>query len=388
MENQKVKDTKYEYLLELLDDKRNKSNYQEILINDKTLIWWECKLGHSFQSSMNNMVFKKRGFCCPNCSQKIFKKGKNDITITHKHLISEWNDKKDMSDFSRGSHYEAQWKCSKGHVYKQEIVAVSRKKTACTYCSGRRILAGFNDLATTHPELIKEWDDPKDITTESQGSMYVAQWKCSKGHSYKRSIYHRIEGYDCGICKKSTRLPMPGFNTLQDIFPETAEEWDYEKNYPLTPSDVTKSSREKVWWKCPNGHGSYYMKVNHRTSGSFSKCPKCFNARNRSYGEIEMAEYVQNEILPHHHVETSYRPQWLSGLELDVYIPHLNIGIEYNGIYWHNTSRPGVQERDEQKKRLCEINNTLLIIIWEDRWIDHKDDCKQSLRDLIVNHSA
>lgn len=182
MKNQKVKDTQYEYLLEFLDGKRNKDNHQEILINDTTFLWWKCRLGHSFQSSMNNMVFKKRGFCCPHCSQKLSIKGKNDITITHKHLVSEWNDEKEMSNFSRGSHYEAQWKCSKGHSYKQEIVAVSRKKTACTYCSGRRVLAGFNDLATTHPELIKEWDDPKDITTEPQGSQYVAQWKCSRGH--------------------------------------------------------------------------------------------------------------------------------------------------------------------------------------------------------------
>lgn len=56
MENQKVKDTQYEYLLELLDDKRNKSNYQEILTNDKTFLWWKCKMGHSLVSSMRQMV--------------------------------------------------------------------------------------------------------------------------------------------------------------------------------------------------------------------------------------------------------------------------------------------------------------------------------------------
>lgn len=387
MENQKVKDTQYEYLLEFLDDKRNKSDYQEILTNDKTFLWWKCKMGHSLVSSMRQMV-KNKGFCCHHCSRKIFKKGKNDITITHKHLISEWNDEKEMSDFSRVSSYKAQWKCSKGHDYTKKIMNVARQEVGCPYCSGKKILAGFNDLTTTHPELIEEWNDPKDITTESQGSQYVAQWKCSKGHEYKRSIYHRLEGYSCGICRQSRRFPMPGVNTLQDIFPKVAREWDYDKNYLLTPNDVTKASGKKVWWKCPNGHESYQMKISHRTSGSFSGCPKCSHSRNRSYGEIEMAEYIQNEILPYHHVETSYRPQWLSGLELDVYIPHLNIGIEYNGMYWHNPSRPGVQERDEQKKRLCEINNTLLIVIWEDQWNNHKDDCKQSLRDLIEKHNA
>ena len=29
---------------------------------------------------------------------------------------------------------------------------------SCPYCSGHRVLAGFNDLASQHPELLAEWD--------------------------------------------------------------------------------------------------------------------------------------------------------------------------------------------------------------------------------------
>ena len=40
-------------------------------------------------------------------------------------------------------------------------------------------------------------------------------------------------------------------------FPELAEEWDYEKNTPLTPFDVSYGSTKKVYWKCPICQNSY-----------------------------------------------------------------------------------------------------------------------------------
>ena len=32
--------------------------------------------------------------------------------------------------------------------------------------------------------------------------------------------------------------------------PDLVKEWDYEKNAPLTPDDVTPGSGKKVWWIC------------------------------------------------------------------------------------------------------------------------------------------
>lgn len=42
--------------------------------------------------------------------------------------------------------------------------------------------------------------------------------------------------------------------SLYDNRPDLIEEWNYEKNYPLTPKDVTIGSKKKVWWICKNGH--------------------------------------------------------------------------------------------------------------------------------------
>ena len=47
-------------------------------------------------------------------------------------------------------------KCKEGHEWSGLIANRARKGKAdpgCPYCSGRKALAGYNDLATTHPDI-------------------------------------------------------------------------------------------------------------------------------------------------------------------------------------------------------------------------------------------
>ncbi len=52
-----------------------------------------------------------------------------------------------------------------------------------------------------------------------------------------------------------------------------ALEWDYAKNYPLTPQQVAAGSNKEYWWKCSNGH-SFYAKACNRTNRN-DGCPFC-----------------------------------------------------------------------------------------------------------------
>ncbi|SCX09669.1 Probable Zinc-ribbon domain-containing protein [Lachnospiraceae bacterium YSD2013] len=64
-----------------------------------------------------------------------------------------------------------------------------------------------------------------------------------------------------------------GINDLLSQFPEIAAEWNYEKNSPLTPDNITKASKQKVWWTCENGH-DYEQHVDKRTLRGYN-CPIC-----------------------------------------------------------------------------------------------------------------
>lgn len=50
------------------------------------------------------------------------------------------------------------------------------------------------------------------------------------------------------------------------------QEWDQEKNAPLTPDTVHKGSHQKVWWNCSAGH-AWQAEVRSRSGGS--RCPYC-----------------------------------------------------------------------------------------------------------------
>ncbi len=51
------------------------------------------------------------------------------------------------------------------------------------------------------------------------------------------------------------------------------QEWDAEKNLPLTPATVAHTSMTPVWWRCEKGH-SWCTQVRSRSRSS-TGCPKC-----------------------------------------------------------------------------------------------------------------
>ncbi|MGE7595627.1 zinc-ribbon domain-containing protein [Peribacillus frigoritolerans] len=61
--------------------------------------------------------------------------------------------------------------------------------------------------------------------------------------------------------------------SLESEYPELANEWDYELNGDIKPSDVPPKGRQHVWWKCKEGHPSYKAKLASRSNGT--GCPCC-----------------------------------------------------------------------------------------------------------------
>jgi len=60
---------------------------------------------------------------------------------------------------------------------------------------------------------------------------------------------------------------------LAETHPEIAKQWHPTKNGTRTPSDVTYTSRKRVWWICPKGH-EWRSGVSSRTYLR-SGCPTC-----------------------------------------------------------------------------------------------------------------
>ena len=139
-----------------------------------------------------------------------------------------------------------------------------------------RFKPGINDLATTMPDVAAEWDherngglSPQDVMAGSDKRVW---WKCVRGHSWKTAVYHRKAGHGCPHCKAQQAQVKPGVNDLAAKAPWLAEQWDAEKNAPLSPHEITCYSQQRVWWRCPLGH-SWLATVSHRYQGE--NCPIC-----------------------------------------------------------------------------------------------------------------
>ncbi len=198
-------------------------------------------------------------------------------------LILEWNFEKNgcliPEEIRVNSNKKVWWICNKGHEWEANVSSRTRNKTGCPYCSGNKVLTGFNDLATTNPLVLAEWDYEKNKITPqevSKGSSIKVWWVCSKGHSYSSSIgLHVLRKRGCPYCH-GTKV-LSGFNDLLSQNPELAKEWNYEKNGTITPDTIGAFSKKKVWWKGECGHEWEASPANRMHSKTIGKCPICLN---------------------------------------------------------------------------------------------------------------
>ncbi len=202
------------------------------------------------------------------------------LSLVRPDLVCEWDFEKNSSTSSpdvvlAGSNKKVWWKCSFGHSW-QATVNNRTNGAGCPYCSGRARVKGTNDLASTNPDLLAEWDFEKNNTicspdNVSAGSHTIVYWKCKEGHSWQAEIRRRAKkGSRCPYCSNKRRLS--GFNDFATKFPQLLSEWDYERN-EKDPSELTPSSHEKVWWICADCGGKWQAEVANRTAGT--GCPKC-----------------------------------------------------------------------------------------------------------------
>lgn len=84
---------------------------------------------------------------------------------------------------------------------------------------------------------------------------------------------------------------------------------------------------------------------------------KIFSCGGTSYPEQKLYERVLR-LYPD--AENGYHAEWLGKKEIDVFIPTLNIGIEYDGVAWHQDI-----EKDDEKTNLCKAHGTTLYRIRE-----------------------
>ena len=353
-------------------------------------IHFHCRKGHKWEEKIANFSKRSsiRGEHCPYCSNIWLLKGFNDIKTLYPQLYKEIKNK-DKDNILPTSKRKITWVCPQGHEFNSSINYRVRNNSGCPYCTGVKVLSGFNDLKTLRPDLMKYWDYQKnelDPTKVSRGTTKKAWWKCDKGHSHLMPISKKtIRGSGCPYC--SGRRILPGYNDIATTYPEILKEWNYDKN-TITPQEIMKSSGKKVWWICEKGH-EWKISPNQRTYSSNSlkhgykkgtNCPYCALNITISRGEQEVYDYVKS-ILPENTTIIQSDRSILHPKELDIYIPDYNIAIEYNGAYWHKESELRDKYYHYNKWKECNDNNINLITVWDYQW--NNDNAKTIIKNIL-----
>lgn len=349
-------------------------------------VWWKCKRNHSWEAVIASRTGNKY-VGCPYCSGLLPIEGETDLLTTNPELISEWNYEKNTlltpNMVKAGSSDKVWWICDKGHDWQAVISSRTVNESGCPFCSGRYAIQGENDLMSVDSPLLKEWNydrngrlTPSDFKEHSARKIW---WKCKKGHEWCSSISDRSRGDGCPYC--SGKRVLVGFNDLAHINPYIAKEWNYEKNGNKIPQKYTCKSGIKVWWKCEKGH-EWKTSISNRSRGD--GCPKCNSGIRTSFPEQAIYFYVKKIYPDAVNRCTDVLP---NGMEIDIFIPSINVGIEYDGSVWHESDK--ALEKEVKKYIECKRNDIFLIRVKEKGGNARENSCDVMLRiDDSFNNEA
>ncbi|MGL6066438.1 MAG: hypothetical protein ACRC0R_05100 [Cetobacterium sp.] len=307
-------------------------------------------------------IFKGRG--CPKCSGK------------HRHTSEEFEaeiktlHKNSIILLSKYVNANTKIKCqcnTCGHVW--ESSSNSLRVRGCPECS--LLERGLNSRIDEEDfllELKNKHEDRISIVDGYSGKSKSCTFRCNIcGREWKSLPKSVLRIDDCLDCSNKSRS-SPRISAEQ--FSDRVESL-HGKKYNLL-EDFT-GTKNKVLTECVNcGHI-----WNARSTGLMygSGCPRC----NRSIKEKQVLEFIREEY-PKADNKFFYIDS--KKYELDIYIKELNIGIEFDGLYWHSESKKGKSYHIEKQKAFNSIG-IRTIHIREDEWAYKQEIVKSRLIYLI-----
>lgn len=156
------------------------------------------------------------------------------------------------------------------------------------------------------------------------------------------------------------------------------------EGYSLIGIISNGGSRLSSTIKCPNCKDIFTINNNliyDRTVRNKTElCIKCNPISNGTSGmEIQLLNFISNTYMGE---IISNDRKIISPLELDIYLPELNIAFEFNGLYWHSELNKE-KNYHYNKTKVCEERGINLIHIWEDDWILKNDIIKSMIRNKL-----
>ena len=194
---------------------------------------------------------------------------------------------------------------------------------------------------------------------------------CPVHGSFFQSPNKHMSDRGCPICGRERTIEH-NFLTLDDFIKRArkvhGDKYDYSKSL-YTGAD---SKMEIICEK----HGKFLQTPHNHLKGT--NCPSC--GASVSKPEIKLKDFIRSfykgEIITN-------SKNIIPPMELDIYVPNLNLAIEFNGGYWHSEKFKD-KNYHLKKYNLCKSKDTRLISIWEWEILKDKSKIENFIKNLIL----
>jgi hypothetical protein len=157
----------------------------------------------------------------------------------------------------------------------------------------------------------------------------------------------------------------------------------YDNNYEIINININTKENDTLF--CKRCNKNFLIKREFLFDRIENKSELCINCNpfglHISGAEVLLKNFIR-EIYKEYIIENSRKI--ISPYEIDIFLPNLKIGFEYNGLYWHSE----LYKKNNyhlNKFELSEKNGITIISIWEDDWIYKNNIIKYQISTLFLS---
>lgn len=352
-------------------EKIEKTGYKLLgsYVNSMTPIYLECPKGHHISIRPGN--FFHRNSRCFECE-------KDNIALRCKipyQTVLETANSKNITLLTSKEEYEKNHKKS----LKLQVICRCGKHRSTSWTSLRlrdgcqKCKAGSERRRTTKERLREvigkyEYSVENKEYTSNKDKIAVL---CTNHGKFTTMFNSMQQGHGCRKCGNERNANL---NDLKRMPVEKVKKLVESKGGVLITEKKTKS-KEKLDIQCKSGH-FFSISLYRIQNGGW--CPDCW--RIVSCSENEIVSYIRSKT-DQKIIQNDRKV--LNGLELDIWIPSANFGIEFDGLYWHSErAKKDIKAKTRAKAKAIRDSGIKILAIFEDEW---KDEVKKEIVKSMIN---
>lgn len=326
----------------------------------------ECPKHGVFETSLKVLTTKRRFGICPRCADAATGDRCRFTLETFKRRVSETHgDSYDLSlvDFTdyKSHHHKIKVVCLEHGVFTKTVKRFLQGE-GCPHCKRKEVFR-LKKAATAAAKLeqFKERNPHLDFSrAQYKGVLEPIEVKCPKHGWVQTSAKILLESCGCSACAKE-RLRIHRDAWIPRLVEVHGQKYGYNNlgEYP--------SSGEPQTIVCTAHSTPFAFRQALSDHATGHGCPRCKVKHQRSKGTA--GELWVLERLSELSVEVEPQMTLTLGKQIigvDAALPHLRVGLEFNGLYWHSSARKVSSRYHKNRSDIAEANGYRLIHIFED----------------------